>query len=393
MKKKILVFSYAYAPLVGGAEIAVQELTARLGSDFDFEIITRRFSRTHKRRETIGAAAVHRVGGGKFLFSFASALRALSLHRRKRFDAVWAVMANRAGAAALIFKLLHPSMPLVLTLQEGDPIPVIRRQMGVFRPLFKILFRSARIVTAISTYLAGWGKAMGAKNIKIIPNGVDAEKFKIQNPKVKSEEKVIVTTSRLVEKNGVGDLIDAMRYLPLQYKLGIVGSGPLGELLKSKVKNLKLEDRVLFAGEVAHTELPAYLHRADIFCRPSLSEGMGISFVEAMAAGLPVIATPVGGIVDFLKDKETGLFCKVGDPKSIADAVLLLENQPAIREAIISSALRMVQERYDWNIIAREMREVFNEIIMESNAANLLFISKEEQMDIERRYKAPYRHS
>ncbi len=389
MKKRILIFSYAYAPLIGGAEIAAQEITARLGGDFDFEIITRRFSSTHKRRETIGAAAVHRVGGGKFLFSFTAALRALSLHRRERFDAVWAVMANRAGAAALIFKLFHPRMPLILTLQEGDPIPIIRRQMGVFRPLFMILFRSARIVTAISTYLAGWGKAMGAKNIKIIPNGVDAEKFKRQNAKGKSEEKIIVTTSRLVEKNGVGDLIDAMRYLPLQYKLEIVGSGPLGELLKLKVKNLKLEDRILFAGEVAHKELPAYLHRADIFCRPSLSEGMGISFVEAMAAGLPVIATPVGGIVDFLRDKETGLFCKVDDPKSIADAVLLLDEQPALREAIIASAFRMVQERYDWNIIAREMREVFDSTIMESNATNLPFISNEEQKDIETRYGTP----
>lgn len=359
MKKKILIFSLAYEPLIGGAEIAVKELTERLAPDFSFEMLTLRFSRKHLRTEQVGAVLVHRVAGGKFLFPFAAALRAFSLHRRNRYDAVWAIMANRAGAAALIFKLFHPRVPLVLTLQEGDPIPDIMHSVGILRPFFRMLFRRANVVTAISAYLAEWGRKMGAKNVVVVPNGVNVGTFQHTNPTTPRNEKVIVTTSRLVEKNGVGDLIDAMRYLPAHFKLLIIGSGPLEASLHSKVTHLGLEKRITFVGEVAHDALPQHLWASDIFCRPSLSEGFGISFIEAIAAGLPVIATPVGGIPDFLRDKETGLLCKVNNPKSIAEAVLLLDEQPALREAIIASASRMVKEKYNWNIIASKMHEVF----------------------------------
>lgn len=364
MKKRILIFSLAYEPLIGGAEIAIKELAERLAPNSSFDMVTLRFSHKHPRREQIGAVSVHRVSGGKFLFPFAAAFRALSLHRRNRYDAVWAIMANRAGAAALLFKIFHPRTPLILTLQEGDPISDIMRSVGILRPLFKLLFRRANVVTAISAYLAEWAKKMGVKNVVLVPNGVDIEKFKRQNAKAKNEDKIIITTSRLVPKNGVGDLIAAMRYLPTHYKLLIVGSGPLDNSLKLLTARYSLQTRVSFAGEIAHNKLPSYLWGSDIFIRPSLSEGFGISFIEAMAAGLPVIATPVGGIPDFLKDKETGIFCKVNNPKSIADAVLLLENQPALREAIIAGALRMAVERYDWNIVTAQMREVFDRLYL-----------------------------
>jgi glycosyltransferase involved in cell wall biosynthesis len=166
-----------------------------------------------------------------------------------------------------------------------------------------------------------------------------------------------------VIKNAVGDIIASLRYLPERVKLLIIGTGYLEQSLRKQAASYQLQHRVSFLGFIPHDALPEYLHAADIFCRPSLSEGFGNSFIEAMAAGLPVITTPVGGIVDFLRDKETGLFCKVGDPKSIADAVLLLEEQPALREAIISSARRMVEQKYDWDIVAKQMRAVFEKSI------------------------------
>ena len=88
---------------------------------------------------------------------------------------------------------------------------------------------------------------------------------------------------------------------------------------------------------------------------------LSISFLEAMAAKLPVIATPVGGIVDFLKENETGYFCQSENPESIAETVKkviadLNKNQ------IIENAYKMVCERYDWNLIAKNMEEIFKDI-------------------------------
>jgi len=106
------------------------------------------------------------------------------------------------------------------------------------------------------------------------------------------------------------------------------------------------------------------LHISDIFVRPSLSEGMGNSFIEAMAASIPVIATSVGGIVDFLFDPDknsdkppTGLFCKVRDPEDIAKQVKRLLKNPVLRAQIILNAKRLTAEKYDWSIIAKDMKE------------------------------------
>ena len=104
--------------------------------------------------------------------------------------------------------------------------------------------------------------------------------------------------------------------------------------------------------------MPPYLHISDIFVRPSLSEGLGNSFLEAMAAGIPVIATPVGGIPDFLVDGETGLFCEVNNPHSIAQKVEKLIKDRESRDYIIKNAREMVLQKYSWERVAGEMREV-----------------------------------
>ena len=93
-----------------------------------------------------------------------------------------------------------------------------------------------------------------------------------------------------------------------------------------------------------------------MFVRASRSEGQGISFIEGMAAGIPIIGTPVGGITDFLKDGETGLFGKVDDPQSIADVTMKLIEGKELRERIVTNAKKMVKEKYDWDLIAEQMR-------------------------------------
>ena len=184
-----------------------------------------------------------------------------------------------------------------------------------------------------------------------------------------------------MEKNGVGDLIEALRYLPDNIKLIICGSGALEKDYKLKARSLQLEHRVHFLGHIPHEQLPDYLHIADVFCRPSLSEGMGSSFVEAMAAGLPVVATPVGGIPDFLfspshlfrggseggvlshewNEKITGLFCEVENPESIAEKVQLLLTNDELRNRIIANASKMVREKYGWDGIAERMESILTD--------------------------------
>ncbi len=356
--KRILIFSTAYFPLVGGAEVAVKEITDRI-TDIDFDMVTLRFSEGHLPKEKLGNVMVYRINSSKIFFPFRAFMFARKLHKGSKYDAVWSIMAAYAGFATLFFKMRFPKVKYILTLQEGDPIEHIKRRVFFVSPLFKRIFLRADITQVISNYLGDFARSMGYKGrVEVISNGVDVKKFQNHESRIKNyDEIVLITTSRLVEKNGVGDIIDALKYLPENVSLKILGIGPLENDLKLKIKNCKLEGRVEMLGFVEQSQIPIYLHNADIFIRPSLSEGMGNSFIEAMAAGLPVIATPVGGIVDFLKDGETGLFCRVKDPESIAEQVKKLIDNPELKTKLITNASRMVKEKYDWDLIADQMKK------------------------------------
>ncbi|MDO8569612.1 MAG: glycosyltransferase family 4 protein [bacterium] len=358
--RRILIFSLAYHPVEGGAEIAVKEITNRV-FDIEFDMITMRFDEAHLPKEKIGNCTVYRINTLKNLYPFRAFFLAKKLHKDKPYDAIWAIMANWAGFAALFFKYRFPNIKYILTLQEGDSLEYIKKKVRHIYPLFKKIFTKADKIQAISNFLAKWAKQVGHKEeVEVIPNGVDVEKFVNKNVLSSALDKggiTLITTSRLVEKNAVADIIDALKFLPEKVSLKILGTGTLEQILRSQVINLKLENRVEFLGFIPPQEIPMYLHASDIFVRPSLSEGMGNSFIEAMAAGLPVIGTPVGGIVDFLRDGETGLFCEVNNPKSIAEKVIEYVNNPELTSKIVKNARKMVEEKYDWDLVAKRMKE------------------------------------
>lgn len=325
MKKRVLIFSLAYYPnLVGGAEVAIKEITDRIPpSDFEFDMITLRPNTETPKYEKIGNVNVYRIGFSrkganvsdffklplslnKYLFPFLSFFKALSLNRRKKYCFIWAMMANYAGFGALFFKIIKPKIKYLLTLQEGDPIPYIKKRVRFVYPIFKMIFTKADMVQAISNYLANFAKDMGYKgDLAVVPNGVDVLRFtknyseeEIPVIKETTEDRYFITTSRLVKKNGIRDVIISLTYLPDNYKFLVIGAGPDSDDLKNLAVEKSVEHRVKFLGQIEQKDIPKYLKASDIFIRPSISEGMGNSFIEAMAAEIPVIATEVGGIPD-----------------------------------------------------------------------------------------------
>lgn len=381
---RILIASFAYTPLVGGAEIAVREITDRIDpSDIAFDMVTVRTAGL-PRCERIGNITVHRVGFlphgegalsrlirgmAKLLFVKLACWKMLRLHYKHRYDAVWSIMAAFAGFAALFFKLLHPSVPFILTLQEGIPLEEIRRRVRFGRPLFRMLFRKANVVQAISNYLARFAKEEGAvENPVVIGNGVAVEHFSAPiDPAQRAVirglwqaavgDTILFTASRLAYKNAIDICIQSLTHSAPSVRLVIAGEGPLRASLQELVDRLHLSSRVRFIGTVSHEELPLFLQSADVFVRPSRSEGFGNSFVEAMAAGVPVIATNAGGIPDFLTDEETGLVVPIDDEKALAQAVERLSADGELRTRIVAQARQMVAKRYDWGTIANRMKE------------------------------------
>ena len=377
---KILIFSIAYHPFVGGAEVAIKEITDRL-LDNEYYLITNKFNKNWKDKEKIGNIQVIRLGNGKkidkYLYPFRAVIHAINLNKIVKFDFSWSMMAFYAGIASLFFNG-NKKIPYLLTLQSGDSDEFLRKRTWFWSYWYKRIYRKAKLTQVISKFLGIRSRKMGNKGeIVLVPNGVDLNIFK---PRLSEEDKfnlkkelnidkediVLITTSRLALKNGINDLIKSINFLlykiGLKIKLIILGTGPDESKLKSLTERLGVSEAVLFLGYKEYKELPRYVEMADIFIRPSLSEGFGNSFVEAMAVNTPIIGTEIGGIPDFLINKETGLFCKVEDHISIAKAVEKYINNKELYERIQKKGRELVLEKYSWDIVAKKMDKVFNKM-------------------------------
>jgi glycosyltransferase involved in cell wall biosynthesis len=367
-RRRILILTTAYLPKVGGSELAIKNITDRL-SEFDFDLITSRFSPDVPAYEKVGNVNVYRVGNSLSRFSFllpknflpiAVFLKARELiSKYGSYDFIHAYQASQAAGGGWLLKWFYPGIPFLVTVQEGK---VLVNQSWLTKFFRYMIFKKADKATAISNYLAKYIVSQN-KNlpVTIIPNGVNLQEFGVGGQELR-ENRTVITVSRLVEKNGVKDLIDAMAIVAEKIddaKLWIIGDGPQKEELINKSKSLNLKNNVEFLGEIPNERLSKYLTKATVFVRPSLSEGLGTAFLEAMACGTAIIGTPVGGIPDFLRDGETGLFCESKNPQSIADKIIKIIENEELRQKLVKNSRELVEEKYNWNNIAEEFKRIY----------------------------------
>ena len=402
--KKVLIFSLVYYPKHGegsGAEPAIKEITDRIDpADIEFHMVTLGYDSTLPKVSWEGSVLVHRIGLArpnievrqfgvfplflnKYLFQFLAAWKAHRLHRKHHYDGIWAVMAHSSGVPAALFKLFHPEVSYVLTLQEGDPIKHIERVVRPLWPLFTRAFTTADIVQAISNYLGNWARARSFEGpLEIIHNGANPrdiaddtdpkEVARVQKELGKKPGEVFLTnTARLVHQKGADTTIRALPLLPEHVRLILVGSGEDEGMLKALAKELGITGRVTFVGHVPRSVVTLYRKTSDIFVGPSRSEGLGNAFLSAMASRLPVIATQEGGIADFLFDAKrnpdkptTGWAVDKDKPEQIAKAIKDIIAHPGKVKKVTETARNMVLEKYNWDTVARDMREkVFGRVL------------------------------
>lgn len=363
----ILVFSPAFRPLIGGSELALEAFMRHM-SERSFVVLTPRHSLTFPARETYDNVRIYRIGLGiawldKYLFLAFGAI--VGLWEARHASVLHAYQASYAALAALVVRLFSGT-PLVLTLQEGADF---RRQSFLVRAGRWLAVRYADVVTAISSPLATYARHVrhDAK-VALIPNGVDAaptcsaqERVQLRESwGVRADEVCIYSASRLVAKNGIDALIRACATLSFPWRLVLAGAGEDAHALKTLATSLGLHDRIVWRGSVSHRDVLQELGAADVYARPSRSEGQGIAFLEAMAAGVPVVASRRGGLRDFVHDGVTGFVCDPDDIPSVARALVRAAQSGAERDAVVSTAQRMVSQEYLWSLIAPRMAAVYD---------------------------------
>ncbi|PIR38175.1 MAG: hypothetical protein COV34_00975 [Candidatus Zambryskibacteria bacterium CG10_big_fil_rev_8_21_14_0_10_42_12] len=379
--KKVLICATDYLPHVGGAELAVSEIAKRLASQgYIFDLITARLDTKLPRYEYIDGVHVFRVGFGfwfdKFLLPCLGLMRYVSLSRRP-YDVVWSLMASQGSVLASCISIISKT-PLLLTLQEGDEEEHLARYaLGsrllyrlFIRPWHALVFKRAKRITAISEHLKVRAEQRSRAPVDIVPNGVNLTHFSQVDDQLVERikqtynlvgKKVVVSVSRLVKKNNIAMLVRAFTHVLEDTMLFVVGEGDQKKSLELLVGARTLSHRVVFVGSVDPKEVPAYVHAGDVFARVSLSEGFGSAFLEAFAAGVPVVASPVGGIVDIVKDGETGLLVSPDDEHAIAQAIERLFADEHLRQTLIDNSKVMAQ-KYSWDTVADLMRQSFDQM-------------------------------
>lgn len=381
MTKRILIFSTDdHLVPAGGAEQAFGNITERL-PHIEFDLICAKLRKGALPYEQVKNVHIHRMGLGipkidGIILALFGQYRAYKLMRKHEYGLLWSIMASYGAFAAVRVKK-KTCVPMLLTLQEGDSFEHIYDRVKFIRTTFNTIFKRADGIQAISQYLLNWGKQMGYEGDKgkVIPNGVAIDAFTQEfAPEAIAAKRtsfgfeenafILFTSSRLEKKNGVGDIIGALGLLPSHVCFVVCGSGSLEPVLIEQIKQLGLQERVKFMGFVDPKELPLLMKASDVFIRPSLSEGLGNAFLEAMAARMIVIGTNAGGIPDFLTQGKTGFIVGIEEKESIKDAVLQIETLPdAEKERILNQAEALVRQKYNWDIITSDMEALFNSLI------------------------------
>ncbi len=201
----------------------------------------------------------------------------------------------------------------------------------------------------------------------IIPSGVNLERCRRTAPPHRGGPDVTLGfLARLVEVKAPLDLLEALARLAPAHPdvhLIMVGDGPLRPAVEERIQTLGLQDRVELTGRL-EDPVPA-LHRFDVFVLPSHNEGMGRAAVEAMAAGLPVVASRVGGVPDVVQDGQTGLLVPPGDPEALAAALDRLLQDEALRMAMGEAGLRRA-EAFSDRVMFERLEALYAEVLAEA---------------------------
>lgn len=257
-------------------------------------------------------------------------------------------------------------VPVIITTEQNINVDQSWLREFLKKLTYKLADKVAAISTAVKKYTIKKYKVPEEK-IEIIPNDVDGEKFQNQESIIQNlekDKKIILTVGRLVEQKGQKYLLAALALLPQKNncELWLAGEGPLRSDLETQAKNLGISQLVKFLG-VRH-DVPALLAQVDLFVFPSLWEGLGIAVLEAALAKVPIIASGIDGIVDIIKDKESGLLVPAKDTHELSRALEYLLNNPTEAKQMAEKAYVWVKENFDVSVVVKKYEKMYlNEIV------------------------------
>jgi glycosyltransferase involved in cell wall biosynthesis len=374
---RILELTQRFPPALGGVERYVERLGRELtAAGASVEVVTsdllrdRPFSReefpdspgpvrVRRHRAVLAVPAPHGVGivvPGMLSDALRSQVDVVHAHAFGHFP-LWAGRLARALRG----------VPLVVT-PHSDPGTGTPRSQLWSRFEARSTVHGADRTVALSQIEATWLTGLGVpvERIRVIPAGIDRSEFiGIRRTDRRQRAATVLFVGRLdLAQKGLEPLVRAMALLPadLGARLRLVGEDWGGrDRVLSLARSLGIEDRVNALGAISRKDLLGEYASADLLVLPSLFDSFPVVVIEAMAAGLPVVATRVGGVPEIVAEGQTGLIVPPGDPERLADAMRAVLSDPA-KGAEWGEEGRRRSARFDWSEIVPEYVRLFSEV-------------------------------
>ena len=368
------MLSHGYYPRIGGVERQLAAVVPLLQArGVEPYVLTRRLRGT-QRFETVGGAPVYRlpVPGPKPLASLTFTLSALPLIKRLNPDLIHAHELISPATTAIAARKLF-GIPVVATVHgsglSSDVLRLKRRFLGKTR--LKILCREIAAFCVISAVI---DRELATEGVPVqkrisIPNGVDTGRFAPLAPAQKkalrsrlalpAEARIVIFVGRLAPEKRV-DLLTgiwrSVRQAVPRALLLILGSGPEEAGLKQRAG-----DGILFLG--SQPDVTPYLQAADLFVLPSAAEGLSLALLEALACGLPVIATSVGGNPEVIRHLETGWLTPPDDPPALTEAIVTLLEDEKLQSKLREKARAHAVQNYSLVKMADRLLDLYRQVL------------------------------
>ncbi|MBP7060734.1 MAG: glycosyltransferase, partial [Candidatus Moranbacteria bacterium] len=289
--------------------------------------------------------------------------RTLIRKQQVPFDTTLAFFGVPCGFLALLLKWEF-GLPYAVSLRGSD-VPGYSRKYEwlypILSPIIGFIWKRAAAVVPNSVGLETLAKqSVPKQKFTIIENGVDIKRFTPDVSKRRVEEFVITPgASRVTVRKGLDYLIEAVAMLVPSYpilRLKIMGDGSARPALEALVREKRLEDKVMFLGRIPREETAPYYQEASLFVLPSLNEGMSNAMLEALACGLPIIATPTGGTAELVNAGENGTIVPEKSATALAQAI-----EPFLRDQSLvdtyGAESRRRAEAQSWQRVALQFKK------------------------------------
>lgn len=384
---KLLLISNEYPPIGGGGSVVIEQCAKEfIKQGHDVTIITAAFKKMPSHEQHLSPSkknilSIIRVPCLRrkrdtcnifelITYSCSALIHSIFWIKKHKPDVIVGYFLSPGGGLSYLLGKLF-KIPNIIYIGGCDlPGSDNERYKTVYRLLYKpfkhFLTNSTAVVACSEEMKHLTTQLAPNRYINVISNGVDTKRFHPIERKDTTNTLTLLTVGRLIPRKGIDNIIKILPTIISQTSasihLVIIGDGPEKQRLLQLAKLLKVEKQIYWGDTVDYQDLPTYYQQADIYISASHAEGMSCVVLEAMASGLPVIATKISGNNELIKNGVNGFLYPISDCDQLGKHAITLLNSDTLRYTMRINNLSCIQ-KYQWENIAKQYLNVFKQLI------------------------------